>query len=375
MRTNFSATATLFFSTFLAACASAPVGDELVGAVSSSPSAIVGGSRATAYPESILVDMGGGYCSGSLIAPRVVLTAGHCVAGERSWTVRAPFAGNQQARVLEGKTLDWTYDASGYVNPNQHDVGLLYLDRAITLTKYPTLQRSKVANGTSVVNIGRIDNGTLSTSALFVSKPIQLRDASSSGFPYDYISSEIIESGDSGGPVELAGDGHVIVAVNSGAGGGTQVLARVDLVQSWIDGYVASHGGYASSATPAPSPSPTPTPTPSPAPACASPEREANDSYTAANAFTTKACGSLTAGDQDWFTWSIGAGTTSYQLQLQASGDAQMKMWKLVNGSYVQIANDTSTSFVKQSTAAGTYVVGVWSASGAAQSYGLVLTK
>jgi len=361
----------LMLCTLALGCASEPVGDELAGAVASSPNAIVGGTKATAYPESILVNMSGGYCSGSLIAPRVVLTAGHCVAGESSWSVVAPFAQNQQARVLEGKTLDWTYDASGFVNPNQHDVGLLYLDRAISLAQYPTLQRSKVANGTNIVNIGRIQSGKLSTTSLFVSAPIAVRDATSSGFPYDYISSEIIESGDSGGPVELTGSSHTIVAVNSGAGGGTQVLARVDLVASWIDSYVNAHGGYASSAAPSPSP----TPAPAPAPSCASPEREPNNSYGAANAFSTKACGALTASDQDWFTWTAGAGTVNYQLQLTATGDAQFKMWKLVNGQYVQIANDTATSITKQSTAAGTYVVGVWSASGAAQSYGLTLTK
>ena len=50
--------------------------------------AIVGGVRAETYPEAALVDMSRGgrtvsICSGSIIAPRVVLTAGHCVDGTR----------------------------------------------------------------------------------------------------------------------------------------------------------------------------------------------------------------------------------------------------------------------------------------------------
>lgn len=360
--------------TLAVGCAFEPVNHESEGAIETSPDAIIGGTRATAYAEAVLVNMGGGYCSGSLIAPRVVLTAGHCVAGESSWTVKAPFAQNQQASAIEGKTLDWTYDSSGNVNPNQHDVGLLYLDRAITLAAYPTIHRSKVSNGTTVVNIGRIQNGSLSTTALFVSAPIAVRDAASSGFPYDYISSEIIESGDSGGPVELSGTSHTIVAVNSGAGGGTQVLARVDLVAGWIDTYVNAHGGYASAVTPAPAPAPAPTPTPAP-PACASPEREANDSYEQPNTFSTTTCGALTASDQDWFTWTIGAGTVNYDVQLKATGDARMKMWKWINGRYVQIANDSNTGITKRSTAAGKYVVGVWSDSAAAQGYTLEVTR
>jgi hypothetical protein len=373
MRTTRNAALSIFpLALALAGCSAAPVAPELEGAVGSSPDAIIGGTRATAYPEATLVDMDNGSCSGAVIAPRVVLTAGHCIAGVRSWTVRTPFAGNQQARALEAKVYDWTYDPSGFVNPNQHDIGLLYLDRPITLPSYPKLQRSKVANGSLAVNIGRIDNGVLSRTALFVSKPLAVRDATSSGFPYSYISSEVIQSGDSGGPVELASSGErTIVAVNSGGGGGTQVLARVDLLIGWIDTYVNAHGGYAS----APIAAPPPAPAPSPSPACATPEREPNDSYRAANALGATGCGGLTAGDQDWFTWSIGAGTTSYQVDLRATGDAQVKMWKLVNGQYVQIANDTATSFVKQSTSAGSYVVAVRSATGAAQSYTLTLTK
>jgi hypothetical protein len=111
-----------------------------------------------------------------------------------------------------------------------------------------------VADGTRIVNIGRINNGVLSNTSLFVSKPIPVRGATSVGFPFDYVAMEVIESGDSGGPDELPGtDPHQIVAVNSGAGGGTEVLARVDLLRSWILGKVASHGGGGGT-TPPPAP-------------------------------------------------------------------------------------------------------------------------
>lgn len=53
---------------------------------------IIGGTTASAYPEAVLLDMykaGASYpsmiCSASVIAPRVVLTAGHCVGFGRGW--------------------------------------------------------------------------------------------------------------------------------------------------------------------------------------------------------------------------------------------------------------------------------------------------
>jgi secreted trypsin-like serine protease len=209
-------------------------------------SPIMSGSLASDHPEAALITLtrgGAGFeCSGAVIAPRVVLTAGHCVVGMDSWTVTAPFVSTQKIRGT-GEALDWTDDDSHMVHPEQHDVGLIYLDEPIVLDRYPVLRDQPVPDGTTVVNIGRILDGTLSTSQMFVSKPLTVQSAAGVGLPMDYVAQKVIEEGDSGGPVVVSGTyPHIIAAVNSGAGG-LEVLARVDLVKGWIDHRIAEHGG------------------------------------------------------------------------------------------------------------------------------------
>src|SRR6187401_3510046 len=82
--------------------------EELTDTVSTS-SPIVRGSLANAYPEAALVNMlvdgqPRAVCSGAVIAPRVVLTAGHCVFGFNGWDIHAPFAGEQKASSAKGIT-------------------------------------------------------------------------------------------------------------------------------------------------------------------------------------------------------------------------------------------------------------------------------
>lgn len=232
------------------ACSGAPGEVERMEATRKTSDSIIGGTRANGYEESALVSMlqGGqvaAYCSASVIAPKVVLTAGHCVDGFTAWQIKAPYANgtSQSAHASAGATYDWAEGGATTVNPNHHDIGLIFLDTAITLGTYPQIANTKLANNASVVNIGRINNGTLSTTDLYVSSPIPVTDGASQGFPFDYSAQQIIESGDSGGPDEVPGTTpHLIVAVNSGAGGG-EVLARVDLLYMWIQQQIASHGG------------------------------------------------------------------------------------------------------------------------------------
>ncbi len=242
----------------LAACSAAPGDEEVVADTTREP--IVGGTAATGYPEAALVNMSQkgtqvAICSGSVIAPQVVLTAGHCVVEFDGWSVRAPYAGNQTAKATGAATLDYTSTADT-VDPKAHDVALIFLATPIKLSSYPTIAKSKLASGSSIVNLGRIKDGVASSSQVYASKAITVKDGANAGYPFDYVASEVIQSGDSGGP-DFATGTHTIVAVNSGAGGGTEVLARVDLVSDWIAQQIASHGGTGSSSNSPPPPAPT----------------------------------------------------------------------------------------------------------------------
>ncbi len=363
--------------------------DEVQAGGQESP--IVGGTKATGYPEAALIDFGFNgqtsyACSGALIAPRVVLTAGHCIEGT-DWYVTLPFSGNQKAH---GKGVLYDYKPGGQsVDPNAHDVGLIILDTPLSLASWPMVATAPVPNGTKGQNIGRINNGTFSNTALYIGAPLGLSDAKSSGFPYDYITDQIIQPGDSGGPVVLAGT-HTILAVNSGAGGGTEVLARVDLLQSWIKQIVAANGGGGTFGDPngggggsggagggggSGGAGGSGGSGGAGGGGSGNTEVEPNDTYQQTNPLGAQMKGSLTSSDQDWFTWTVGSSGVKYNLSVTATGNAQVQMWKLVNGQYYQTPNTTPTKINQTSTGAGKYFVVVFSSNGAKQDYTLTLQK
>jgi hypothetical protein len=293
----------------------------------------------------------------------VVLTAGHCVVGASTWTVVAPYAQNQSARGSRA----WTdYASTGeLVNPSTLDVAVILLDKPITLSSYPKLANAPSAAGTKVINVGRIRNGQASFTGLFAGTEATIRSGTF-GFPKAYVTEEIIESGDSGGPVYVgAGASRTLVAVNSGGGGGTQVLARVDLAYAKIQELIAANGGSGAA---------TPTPTPTPTGCTGTPESEPNDTSTTGNPLAGTRCGALASGsDVDSYTWSVDRAGVAYDVSLAAGGDADLLMWKWSGSAWSKITGASTTKIAATSSGAGKYVVAV--RGGAAQPYALRLTR
>jgi len=225
-----------------------------IAAAGSIDQPVVGGTTvpAGAFPDVVLVVAPMALCSGTLIAPDVVLTAGHCI----DTNPKEVLIGSVDYNQPDGEVIP-VKSATAYPSwQTQFDVGVLVLDHASKAKPRPiaaacTAMDLKAGAKVTLVGFGLTtaagtgDNSKLHEVALTVTDPSCADDPSCAAAVAP--NAEFIAGGagkdscfgDSGGPIYI--DNALIGVVSRGIGtsakpcGGGGVYIRADRVVAWIE--------------------------------------------------------------------------------------------------------------------------------------------
>jgi hypothetical protein len=207
-----------------------------------------------AFPEAVLIN---GFdpqsttdsflsqrCTGALVAPRAVLTAGHCTQKNLRRRVVAPYVGGGESAAVVSQFTDYVPlpDSEGRtrINFNSHDVAVFFLERPICLAQYPVLANAGLPTvGTEAVSVGRKINGSSANDVdLFISPPQLLRVFGNRTTYFQVPTNAtggrtFTEGGDSGGPLvkldELGVSKTIVGVTSAGDVGLSAFFTRLDV--------------------------------------------------------------------------------------------------------------------------------------------------
>jgi secreted trypsin-like serine protease len=210
---------------------------------------IVGGMPTHEYPDCVAVGGASGWCcSGTLVAPNVVVTAGHCVQGDccSRVSVGEDVADTSTARVIGVRHAAAHPD---YRPPNPvHDLSVLILDEDAGVAPRGIAHEAMLANAVSVrlAGYGRTDvEGTTGAGRRrMVDVPLASSDPKYGADP----ESEFVAgapfldrdacSGDSGGPAYVeADDGWYLAGATSRATRSTFRRCGDGGIYTWVRAY------------------------------------------------------------------------------------------------------------------------------------------
>jgi V8-like Glu-specific endopeptidase len=243
----------------LLACANKSGGDGAVGATGSR---IIGGTQDDGDRAVVLVTAQddssgtGWWCTGSVIARRVVLTAAHCVEDATQSTKMQIMFGTDQSKAQPTDFIDvvsWDHDPQ-YLATNNiaagHDAAVLILgtDAPVEPLAINTTPLTDSMDGSPVYVVGYgNDDGAAGTGAGLKRDLTTKLTSLEQGVANVGGPGETTCQGDSGGPSFMTiGGRSVIIGITSyGEEGCVDYgsVTRVDLSASWIQPFIDANGG------------------------------------------------------------------------------------------------------------------------------------
>ncbi len=243
----------------LLACSDRSRGDGPVGSTSSS---IIGGAQDDGDPAVVLVTAQddasgtGWWCTGSVIAKRVVLTAAHCVEDATQSTKMQVMFGTDQSTAQPSDYLDvvsWDHDPQYMATDNiaaGHDAAVLILasDAPVEPLAINTTPLTDSMDGSPVYVVGYgNDDGAAGTGAGVKRDLTTTLTSLEQGVANIGGSGQTTCQGDSGGPsfMTIGGQSVIIGITSYGEEGCVSYgsVTRVDLSASWIEPFIEANGG------------------------------------------------------------------------------------------------------------------------------------
>jgi V8-like Glu-specific endopeptidase len=400
----------------LAACSPASESSSLDD---STPRAdpIIGGTQDNGDPSVVLMKATQGntgwWCSGTVIAKRLVLTAAHCVEDAGAGTQIEVMFGTDVKKAKPGdyvKVKAWHHDPK-YMATNNiaagHDAAVLILASDALAEPLPInrkpLTNAMIGSKVHVVGFGN-DNGWAGTGS-GLKREIWTKIAGlEQGVVNIGKAGQTTCQGDSGGPTFMNMDGvDVIIGITSyglqaawttaaprastwpppgstrtstrtaalrtvgaattrrparetAAGASAATTAAVRAAARATRGRRAARRGPARRTRPRRRPLLPP--------AGDGSESEPNDDPNDANAVDSQISGTIDwVADHDWYTWQVGAGAT-YTLELATSHEYVMTLYKVVSGGYLYEITSAFDVIQKTTPDGGTYYLEVWGGNG-----------